>query len=98
MFAAAANRRQLFNLIELIVILRRPQTMKPASRPAIDRNIKAAEGEEQALRTGDLRTDALNLGGALRANRRRGDAIEALAVLIAGDEAALRIGSEADPR
>src|SRR5437763_16847636 len=84
--AAALNRLQLGHLVELASALGITQAVQTAARPAVDRDVQAAEGVEQPLRGGNLDVEAFDLCRLVAADGRRRDPAQAFALLVAGDE------------
>ena len=102
MLAAAVDFFQRLNLVELVVAVGVDYPVKAAAVPgdpaAVHHDIQAVERPQQSLRVPDWHVDFLdvNLRGVV-ADLRRRDAVK-VAVLVGGDQAALVILGQRDPR
>ena len=100
--AAAVDFFQRLNLVELVVAVGVGHAVKAAAVPgdaaAVHHDVQAVERPQQPLRVADRHVDFLdvNLRGIVTDLRRR-DAVK-MAVLVGGDEAALVILGQRDPR
>ena len=100
--AAAVDFFQRLNLVEFVVAVGVDHPVKAAAVPgdpaAVHHDIQAVERPQQPLRVPDWHVDFLdvNLRGVI-ADLRRRDAVK-VAVLIGGDQAALVIFGQRDPR
>ena len=100
--AAAVDFFQRLNLVELVVAVGVDHPVKAAAVPgdpaAVHHDIQAVERPQQPLRVPDWHVDFLdvNLRGVV-ADLRRRDAVK-VAVLVGGDQAALVILGQRDPR
>ena len=97
-FAAAGQRSEFGHFVVLIVAVGVAAAIQPAARAAVDRDVQAVERTQQAMGRGDLHAQLLDLGRFFAADGRRRNAVQSFAALVTGDDAALGIGRDRDPR
>ena len=97
-FTAAAECAELLDRVERVVLVRVSDAVEPAAGAAVADDIETVEGPEEALRAGERHRDFFDHRRPRAVERRGRDPHQALITLIAGDEPALWIGGDADPR
>ena len=97
-FAAATEGAELLDRVERVVLVRVSDAVEPAAGAAVADDIETVEGPEQTLRRSERHRNFFDHRRPGTVERRGRDPHEALITLIAGDEPALGIGGDADPR
>ena len=99
--ATGFDRAEQFHLVERVVIFRRCDAIHAAGNfllVIVYTDVESAEGPEHSVHGANLRWHLFHLRRVERlAGRRRREAIQP-AVLITGDDAALRVGAKIHPR
>ena len=96
--AAAGKLAEFLDLVEGVVVVGVGHAIEAAAGSAVADDVERVEGPEQSLGAGERHGNLFDKR-RLRAVERGGcDPYEPLVALVAGDEPALGIGGEADPR
>ncbi len=95
--AAAPDRAEELDLVVAVVAVGVADAIEAVGAPLVHHRVEAVEGVEQPVDAGEVHSDRLGLDRTAAARGRRRHAIE-LAVLVRGDEPALRVGAQRHPR
>ena len=95
--AAAPDLAEELDLVVPVVAIGVAHAIEAVGAPLVHHHVKAVEGVEQPVGAGEVHSDRLGLDRTATARGRRRHAIE-LAVLVRGDQPALRVGAQRHPR
>ncbi len=95
--AAAPDLAEELDLVVAVVAVGVAHAIEAVGAPLVHHRVEAVEGVEQPVDAGQVHADRLGLDRTASARGRRRHAVE-LAVLVRGDEPALRVGAQRHPR
>ena len=95
--AAALDLAEQLDLVVAVVAVGVAHAIEAVGAPLVHHHVEAVEGVEQPVGAGEVHADRLGLDRRAAARGRRRHAIE-LAVLVRGDEPALRVDAQRHPR
>src|SRR5437763_6121328 len=98
MLAAAANVLEFFHFAERVGTGVVGDAVEATAGPAVDRDVETIERKEQPLGGGDLEIEVFDRRWLVAADLRGRDAEQAIALLVAANQPAVGINSDADPR
>ena len=98
MLTTSGQRLELLDLVPLAVLVRVDGSIESAAGSAVGRDVEMPEGDQHALSATDGQVEFFDSSRFAAADLRGRDPVDALAALVAGQQPALAVADQADPR